>query len=539
MFRRRAPVAALVIGLGLAAGAQAASAQAAEITPALRPYHVLNRLAFGPTEADLAHVRAVGVDRYIDEQLAPDRIPLPPALAARLASLPTLTASPGTLWAEYRPDPAAKQDPEARKAAEERLRSVMLAAASARVLRAVDSPRQLQEVMTAFWFNHFNVFAGKGPDRFWTGSFEEQAIRPHALGRFRDLLEATARHPAMLVYLDNWQNTAPGSPGAGGKREGLNENYARELMELHTLGADGGYTQADVEALARILTGWGLAGPRKLGGDGPGFAFDSQRHDFSDKQFLGRVIHGSGAAEVETALDILAASPATAHHLGFQLAQYFVADQPDPALVDALARRYLETGGDIRQVLRALFTSPQFWDAKAFGAKFKTPYEYVLSAVRASGDAVLNPRPLLGQLDQMGMPIYRYLTPEGYKNTEAAWLNPDAMERRIAFATRLARGQMPITRPAPEAAAEPAPGLNPILMFEWHHDDAPLPIRRTAAVPEPAAPPPAGPAQPVDERRLRALLGPMLAPATLATVDAAAPALQGAMLLASPEFMHR
>ena len=242
---------------------------------------------------------------------------------------------------------------------------------SKRVARAMLSPRQLEERMVEFWFNHFNVFAGKGLDRLWIGAYEVQAIRPHVLGRFRDLLGATAKHPAMLFYLDNWQNTAPGSAGARGNFKGLNENYARELMELHTLGVDGGYTQADVIALARILTGWGLGGDRGDGDPAPApmarliaprpnlmraiahnaraFRFDPDRHDTADKRFLGHVIRGrsgeAGIQEGEEALDMLARAPATARHISFQLAQFFVADAPD----DGAGRRH---GADIPELRR-------------------------------------------------------------------------------------------------------------------------------------------------------------------------------------------
>ncbi len=246
-----------------------------------RTLHVLNRLAFGPRPGDFEHVSAVGPERYVQEQLHPESIPIPADLSEAVNQLPTLHMNPIALFIEYqRPinlarkeakadgstDPASVKD--ATKDLRIKQRVVMREAVEARMMRAIEGPRQLQEVMTAFWFNHFNVFAGKGLDLIWTGSFEETAIRPHTFGKFRTLLGATAHHPAMMFYLDNWQNTAPGSPGSKGKFEGINENYARELMELHTLGVNGGYTQADVIALAHILTGWGL--PKQGGGYGDG-----------------------------------------------------------------------------------------------------------------------------------------------------------------------------------------------------------------------------------------------------------------------------
>ncbi len=290
----------------------------------------------------------------------------------------------------------------------------------------------------------------------------------------------------MLFYLDNWQNTAPGAKGSKGQLEGINENYARELMELHTLGVNGGYSQNDVIALAHILTGWGLP---KRGGDGGGqrrsdengvevlrggrfgmrrrmhrfeapppgysngsaFYFDPDRHDFSRKVLLGHTIEGGGATEVEQALDLLARHPATAKHISYQLAQYFVADVPPPELVAALAARYSETDGDIRQVLAAMFTSGEFWNRRYFRAKYKAPYEYVISAVRASGAPVRNFRPLAGTMQLLGMPTYGCLTPNGYANTRDAWLNPDSMMARLSFATALGTGNLPLEQPQFEA----------------------------------------------------------------------------------------
>jgi hypothetical protein len=244
--------------------------------------------------------------------------------------------------------------------------------------------------MVDFWFNHFNVNAYDGYDQLWIGNYEEAAIRPHALGHFRDLLLATAHHPAMLYYLDNESNTAPGSPNARGLFAGLNENYARELMELHTLGVDGGYTQDDVATLARILTGWGFDYHNLSVGSGSAFSFDASRHDAGDKIFLGQRIPAGGEEQGVAAIDILARSPATAHHLAFELAQYFVADNPPPALVDRLAQRFLDSDGDIKAVMADLLSSREFRDSA--GQKYKTPYQYVLSAARAAGVEVNNPR---------------------------------------------------------------------------------------------------------------------------------------------------
>src|SRR5712692_7722632 len=251
----------LSVVLFLLFGALSGPAPAAAIPDPLKPLHVISRLGFGSDPGQVEKIQTMGIEKYIAAQLAPDSIPESDKLTRQLNELKTLGLNPAQLFQEYGPPRAMrgqKPDPEAIKAARERARAIVQEAARARLLRAIESPRQLQEVMVDFWFNHFNVFADKGLDQLWVGAYEREAIRPFALGRFYDLLSATAHHPAMLFYLDNWQNTAPNSPGARGKLQGVNENYARELMELHTLGVNGGYSQADVIALAHLLTGWGL-----------------------------------------------------------------------------------------------------------------------------------------------------------------------------------------------------------------------------------------------------------------------------------------
>src|SRR5207248_6623419 len=399
--------------------------------------HILDRLAFGPSAADVKHIKALGIDRYIAEQLDPASMPEPSALTDRLAARETLKLDPVQLFAEYGPLRATdgmQPSPEDQKARRQHARLILEQAQTARIWRALYSPRQLQEVMVDFWYNHFNVFANKALDRLWIGAYEAEAIRPHVLGKFRDLLGATAHHPAMLVYLDNVQNAAPGSKGLNGREAGINENYARELIELHTLGADGGYTQDDVVALSRILTGWSLVRPNALPEKGSGFRFYPARHDNGGKHFLGHDIAGNGEAEGEAALDLLAKSPATARHLAAKLAQYFVADQPPSALVDRLAARFIETDGDIKSVLQALFASREFRESSA--AKYKSPYRFVLSAARAAGVTGDNPKPLLGAMARLGQPLYRCATPDGYRDSEAARLSPDASLLRVNFATR-------------------------------------------------------------------------------------------------------
>jgi uncharacterized protein (DUF1800 family) len=477
---------------------------------------VLNRIGFGPTAADVAHVRKIGIDRYIDEQLNPDAIPEPAALTQHLAGLDTLRLDAAQLFAQYGPLKATmmeggKPTPEEVKARVKLADGVRQQASEARVYRALYSNRQLQEAMVDFWFNHFNVFAHKGFVHFWVGNYEAQAIRPYALGHFRDLLLATARHPAMLFYLDNQINTAPGSPNAKGDFTGLNENYAREIMELHTLGVDGGYTQDDVTTLARIFTGWGFNYRDLRAGSGPAYAFDPKRHDPSDKVFLGQQIHGGGEDEGVAAIDILARSPATAHHIAYQLAEYFVADNPPASLVDRLAARFHDTDGDITAVMKTLLTSREFRDSA--GQKYKTPYQYVLSAVRAAGLDVGNARPLLGTMAQLGMPLYLCPTPDGYKNTEAAWLSPDATTLRINFANLLGSGAFRLYAPPP--------------------DDPELPlVAASAGMGKPKVVPVDGPA-------LESLLEPILGERTKAAIAEQPEWLHAAMVLGSPDFMRR
>jgi len=485
--------AGMTVLLVLLLAALFSKAEAAERASDRQILHVLDRLAFGPTAADVRHIKAIGIDRYIAEQLEPESIPEPSGLTERLSGLETLKLDPVQLFAEYGPLRAtdgATPTPEDQKARRQRSRLILEQAQAARVWRALYSPRQLQEVMVDFWYNHFNVFAGKGLDRLWIGAYEE-AIRRHVLGKFRDLLGATAHHPAMLVYLDNVQNAAPGSKGLNGREAGINENYARELIELHTLGADGGYTQDDVVALSRILTGWSLVRPNALPEKGSGFRFYPARHDNGGKHFLGHDIAGNGEAEGEAALDLLAKSPATARHLAAKLAQYFVADQPPSALVDRLAARFIETDGDIKSVLQALFASREFRESSA--AKYKSPYRFVLSAARAAGVTGDNPKPLLGAMARLGQPLYRCATPDGYRDSEAAWLSPDASLLRVNFATALAGGKLPIAEGA----------------------------------------------EPVGAASLLATLGSGLSGKTRAAVAKAPAELQAALMLGSPDFMRR
>jgi uncharacterized protein (DUF1800 family) len=464
--------------------------------------HVLNRLAFGPTGEDFLYVKMVGVERYIAEQLDPANIPEPFALRLRLAERNSLGLGAAELRQFYGPLRAAngsKPTLEEIKAQQQRAALVEREAAEARILRAVMSRHQLEQVMVNFWFNHFNIFAGDGLERIWIGNYEERAIRPYALGQFRELLFAVAKHPAMLVYLDNTQNTAV----AGSGRDHLNENFAREVMELHTLGADGGYDQADVETLARVFTGWRIN--RLDGGELPGVAavFEGPHHDYAPKVFLGRQLRSRGKAEGEEALDVLASNPATARHIAFQLAQYFVVDTPPAALVDRLAARFLATGGNIRQTLKTLFESPEFW--ASVGEKYKTPYEFVISAARAADLSIGNVRALLSWMNRLGMPLYGCATPDGYKNTAEAWLSPDATIQRIAFAAAFSRGTLPIA-----AAADRVPDLAY-----------------------------SGQRRLVDPKHLMTIFGSTLTGEVRAVINSAPAGERAALLLGSPDFMRR
>ena len=535
----------LLLALPLAPLSQAAASSPAQAA------HVLNRLAFGPRPGDIARVEAVGVDRYIEAQLDPESIALPDALRHKLDAIETDRDSAGhTLAAFLDARAAARQgDQEGRKAAVARIAEQT---AQARLLRAVESPRQLQEVMVDFWFNHFNVFAGKGLDRALINAYERDAIRPNALGKFRTLLGATARDPAMLFYLDNWLSAADarsavkaGAPaGQKSKAAGLNENYARELLELHTLGVDGGYTQADVTTLARMMTGWSFR-PRALAQDNLGFRFEAARHDDGAKTWLGRPVTVQGQAEGEFALDVLARHPATARRLSHQLAQYFLQDAPPAALVERMTQRYLNSDGDIRSVLHLLFFSREFRDPASAGKKFKTPYRYVISAVRATGAPLVNVRPLVNALNQLGMPLYGCQTPDGYKNTEAAWLSPDALTRRLGFATTLASGRLRLASASvadvqPSGTAETRTTATAVIGMH-----APSAAQGDDATGMMAAGLTEGPgaamtvtAPMVDDVALAQTLGPLISPQTLALAARNAGKLRAALLLGSPDFMQ-
>ncbi len=312
-----------------------------------------------------------------------------------------------------------------------------------KLMRAIYSNRQLAEEMSDFWFNHFNVYYDKGSDRFLIPSYERDAIRPNVFGKFRTLLEATAQSPAMLFYLDNFQSVKADLDAKAKNRKvkrGLNENDAREWMELHPLGVKGGYTQKDVVEVARCFTGWTIDEPRK----GGGFLYNDKVHDKGEKIVLGHVIPaGGGQDDAEKVLDILAAHPSTAKFISTKLAQRFVADNPPPALVDRMAKTFLAKGGDIREVMRTMLDSREFWSAGAYRAKIKTPFEMVASAVRALNADVENGFALANQVGQLGEPLYRKQEPTGYSNLNSEWINSAALLARMNFALNLVQNKVP------------------------------------------------------------------------------------------------
>ncbi len=528
--------------------------------------HVLNRLGFGARPGDVERVKAIGVENYIKQQLNPAGIEDQVA-DAKVRNLPVLSMSTAELYAKY-PNPgvlirqlqrqgqlpedlaqlrdnrnganpppppgsdqmmpnegeAAKNNDDMRddgRAAYRRAlrdyyvrnnlrppQQLMQELHASRILRAVYSERQLQEVMVDFWTNHFNVFSGKGVDRWLLVSYDRDAIRPNTLGKFRDLLQATAQSPAMLFYLDNFQSVSPDAPQAGNRenrrpqqrnraggltgllgngrnargrdrgdikrpdgemiredmperaqqqrvKRGINENYARELMELHTLGVDGGYTQKDVQEVARCFTGWTIFDPRGVSSrvapqmaDNAGkFYFNPRLHDDGEKMVLGKKIPaGGGINDGLMVLDILSKHPATAKFIATKLASKFVSDNPSPALVDRISTAYTRSEGDIRETLRAVFTSPEFIAPDTYRAKIKTPFELAVSAVRTLGGET-NGGPSFHQwIGRMGEPLYGYQAPTGYPDTAEDWVNTGALLERLNFGLALANNRIPGTR---------------------------------------------------------------------------------------------
>src|SRR5467141_954492 len=461
------------------------AAQHAALTPQDSAFHALNRLAYGPRPGDVPRVAADGVIRWIDRQLAPERIDND-RLAERERQFHILAYGRADLAAMYTEAQrerrerklAAAGDTMADQAASpiaQRGRRLAGEFADLAVVRAALSERQLYEIMVDFWTNHFNVYLAKGADRFLTPDYIEHTIRPRAMGKFADLLLAVAKSPAMLFYLDNWESVAPGSvppaalrvsarplfgrrPGLFGPLrdparqdsmrrralevmpKGINEDYARELLELHTLGVDGGYTQQDVIDVARIFTGWSIERPQQ-GGD---FEFHDWAHDRGEKEVLGvRFEAGHGMDEGVRLLKMLAGLPATMHHVSWKLCQRFVSDDPPDGCVDEAVAAWRRSSGDVREVLRAIFHGPDFWAPDNGRAKVKTPLEFVVSAARAvSAEPDTSPR-LAQVVARLGEPLYLHVAPDGYSEREAAWVNSGALLDRMNAAVALAAGKLP------------------------------------------------------------------------------------------------
>jgi uncharacterized protein (DUF1800 family) len=505
--------------------------------------HALDRLTFGPRPGDIEAVKKMGLKKWLDLQLHPERIRENPELERKLAPLESLRMTEAQAANAYPPPQLIRavaqgrqplpEDPIARAAVErlarrfkvkkndndngpmepavpltelltrdeirtlrtgtsdqkralleslpeEKIDDVVVAMAppmrnqlmasvnpvlrrklvlanqpqqvvfqdlaEGKLYRAIYSNRQLEEQLADFWFNHFNVFIDKGADRFMIPTYEREAIRPHVLGKFRDLLEATASSPAMLFYLDNWQSVAQDMvrrPNGNRPQRGLNENYGRELLELHTLGVDGGYTQKDVTEVARCFTGWTIRNPQQ----GGSFFYNDRVHDKGEKVVLGVTIPaGGGQEDAEKVLDILAKHPATARFISKKLAQRFVADTPPAALVERMAKTFLKTDGDIREVMKTMLEAKEFFSAGAYHAKIKTPLEMIASAVRATGAQVDYAMPLAQQIGQLGEPLYRKVEPTGYSSANAEWISSAALLGRMNFAMSLAQNKLPGTK---------------------------------------------------------------------------------------------
>ena len=496
-----ATMATLLVAAPIGASAQSSTAKKTAVASDVRELpadqqiiQALSRLTFGPRPGDVLKVRAIGLDKWIDQQLHPDKID-DRANEQFVASYGILHQDQNDLLKQYAEEQRAKREVKRDKAAatdaadsiavrKERQqqmngrRQVVTELQSSRVARAVGSERQLQEVMTDFWENHFNIYMAKGaPEPYYLTDFDENVIRPHALGKFRDLLEAVAKSPAMLFYLDNARSMADstrptlagGREAVGGRRvgirrgiggifgpmrvpvqrppqqqqkqrQGLNENYGRELLELHTLGVDGGYTQQDVINVARAFTGWTIKPPAQ----GGGFIFRPQVHDAGEKVVLGhKLAAGRGEEDAEDVLDMLAKSPATARFISFKLARRFVSDSPSKALVDRATQTYLRTDGDIREVVRTIVTSPEFFSQQAFHSKVKTPFEVVVSAARAMDappDSTVRSAQMIAYL---GQPIFGHQAPNGWPETGDAWMNTGAILNRINFGMAAAAGRLP------------------------------------------------------------------------------------------------
>ena len=472
------------------------------LTEEQRIVHVLNRLGFGPRPGDVERIKSIGLENYINQQLAPEKI-ADTIAENKTQDLSALKMSTAELYEKY-PQPAQlirrlqdrgmlpkdlsdakgdqknpQENPEYRKLIQEFYKEngleqpqrIIAQLQASRILRAVYSERQLQEVMVDFWTNHFNIFFGKGADRWLLPAYDRDTIRPHAMGKFSTLLQATAQSPAMLFYLDNFQSVSPNANGGRAQemmmnaqqrpRRGINENYARELMELHTLGVDGGYTQKDVTEVARCFTGWTIFQPRggaaavnALRGEeartrrpAGSFFFNMRAHDDGEKTVLGNKIPaGGGFNDGLKVLDILARHPSTAKFIATKLVRHFVSDNPPPALVNRVAAAFTKSDGDIRQTLKAIFFSNEFYSPEAHRAKVKRPFELAISAIRVLG-ADTNGGPGTHQwIARMGEPLYGFQTPNGYSDAAESWVNTGGLLERMNFGVALAGNRVQGTK---------------------------------------------------------------------------------------------
>jgi len=476
--------------------AQRASKKSPTMTPDQRVAHVLSRLTFGARPGDFERVKAMGVEAFINQQLDPDSVDNT-AVIAKLKRLPTLGMATPVIIEQYTPPkPVSSPSPTVAKTVENstaqtpnlinqnqeagkmsamqnemqmdakkddaaRMPAVPTASPKptpppknpqmvvtelqrAKLLRAVYSDQQLYELMVDFWENHFSIFANKDDDRYLLTGYDRETIRPFAMGRFRDLLGATAHSPAMLFYLDNWRSSVPRPyPAKGDKPAGVdggfNENYARELMELHTLGVDGGYTQKDVQEIARCFSGWTIQKPNEQGL----FLYRPGLHDDGEKIVLGhKILPGGGIADGERVLDILATHPSTARFIATKLARRFISDDPPQSVIDRAAAVFLKTDGSIRETLRAIITSPEFFSTTAYRAKVRSPFEYVAAAMRAMNAETDGDRPVLDLIGRMGQPLFGRITPDGYSDRAEQWLSSGAMVVRLNFASALATNRI-------------------------------------------------------------------------------------------------
>jgi uncharacterized protein (DUF1800 family) len=434
--------------------------------------HVLSRLTFGARPGDTEKVKGLGVKAFIEQQLDPDSID-DTALEAKLEKLPTLslpafalaqlynppkppvpvaTPTPVNAEATATPTPAASPSPKPAPTPVPKNPGMVVGELQrAKLLRAVYSNRQLYELVVDFWENHFSINGNKDADRLLLTGFDRDAVRPFAFGRFRDLLGAVAHSPAMLFYLDNWQSSVVKKyPATKDKPErqtgGINENYARELMELHTLGVDGGYTQKDVQEVARCFTGWTIRKPNEEGA----FVFNPAAHDNGEKIVLGqKIAEGGGIADGERVLDILAKHPSTARFVVTKLARRFYGDDPPPKVIDTAAQVFLRTDGSIRETLRSLITSPAFFDAATYQVKIRSPFEFVVAALRITGAETDGMRPVLDWTAKMGQPVYGRATPEGFPEHNSEWLSNNDLLARFNFAVALATNKIKGTKIEP------------------------------------------------------------------------------------------